>query len=115
MMFCVGQFLKLVSFHHVMSDNRYLITKIDSMSAKEKKGKDTAAMASNFNINEETFAMAVKYPGNLRVFHFIRYLAAPTFCYQHKYPLTDRIRLRILAKRFFEFIGLAAFCSYLIS
>jgi hypothetical protein len=113
MMFCVGQFLKLVSFHHVMSDNRVLIKKIDAMSAKQKK--DTAALASHFNINEETFAMAIEYPNNLRIGHYIRYLAAPTFCYQHIYPLAEQIRPGNLAKRFFEFIGLAAFCSYLIS
>lgn len=28
MMFTVGQFLKLVSFHHVMADNRYLMQRV---------------------------------------------------------------------------------------
>lgn len=46
MMFDVGMFLKLVSFHHVMHDNRYLLRRIKVL--KEKEGGDN--LASHFGI-----------------------------------------------------------------
>jgi hypothetical protein len=45
MMFSVANFLKLVSFHHVMFDNRGLMRRL-----KESKQK-TQADANFFNIN----------------------------------------------------------------
>jgi hypothetical protein len=53
MMFAVGNFLKLASFHHVMYDNRDLMHRINKATQKEKKD------AHFFNIKEESFKIAI--------------------------------------------------------
>ena len=77
MMFDVGLFLKLVSFHHVMHDNRYLLRRLKKMDKKDL----TENMAGFFGIPKETYEVALDYPKNLRVGHYIRFLCAPTCCY----------------------------------
>jgi hypothetical protein len=37
MVFCTGQWLKLLSFHHVMHDNRSLIKRVEKL---KKKGEE---------------------------------------------------------------------------
>ena len=78
MLFATTLALKLTSFHHVCLDNRYLLKRV-----KEAKKSDQAVedLASFYNINENTFAIAMKYPNNLDVGHYIRFLIAPTCCY----------------------------------
>lgn len=109
MMFAVGNFLKLCSFHHVMYDNRDLMYRLKKASAKEKLD------ANFFNIKDETFKIAIEYPKNLRISHFIRYMCIPSFCYQHVFPSKDSISILYLTKRFFEGILLLMFVSYLLS
>lgn len=109
MMFATGNFLKLVSFHHVMSDNRRLIERLKKSTPEQRLD------ASFFNIQEDTFKLAVAYPKNLRIRHFIRYMCVPTFCYQHSYPTSGEIRVKYLMKRLLEGIFLLLFISYLFS
>lgn len=109
MMFSTGNLLKLISFHHVMADNRNLMRRISKATEAQKKD------AHFFNISEDTFQQATQYPKNLRVGHFVRYMCVPTFCYQHSYPSTDRIRPVYLLKRLLEGILLLLFSSYLFS
>lgn len=78
MIFSVGQFLKLTSFHHVMYDNRNLIKRLDEMKKSKELIQDKAAF---FDINPKTFEIASKYPKNLSWQHYLRYLCAPTCCY----------------------------------
>lgn len=75
MLFASSTFLKLISFHHVMADNRNLIRRMKLVSPEQKTD------AAFFNINEETFRIAINYPKNISLKHFIRFLVAPTFCY----------------------------------
>lgn len=42
-------------------------------------------------------------------------MCVPTFCYQHSYPSTDRIRPVYLLKRLLEGVLLLLFSSYLLS
>jgi len=58
-----------------MQDNRRLMHRLKQASPDEQRE------ASHFNIQEDTFKIAVQYPKNLRLGHFIRYMCAPTFCY----------------------------------
>jgi diacylglycerol O-acyltransferase 1 len=74
MMASTANFLKLISFHHVMADNRNLMRRIKQQPEQVKN-------AALFNIQEETYRLAVQYPKNLRALHFARYMLAPTFCY----------------------------------
>jgi hypothetical protein len=69
--------LKLISFHHVMHDNRELISRL-----KNEKEDSTEKQTENiFNLPNELYAEALKYPNNLNFQHFIRYLLAPTCCF----------------------------------
>ena len=56
----------------------------------------------------------MKYPDNLRLYHFIRFLFAPTCCYQIVYPTTAYIDVKRLIKIFIEFAACNLFMSYLI-
>mgnify|MGYP000869274959 CR=1 FL=1 len=76
MVFTVGQMLKLISFHHVVYDNRVLVKR-----AKQVKGATTEQLSSQFNVNQEAMELALTYPANLRINHYVRYLCAPTCCY----------------------------------
>lgn len=109
MMFATANFLKMVSFHHVMSDNRALMRRLKHVTPQQ--AKDPAF----FNIEETSFKLAVQYPNNLRIGHFIRYICIPSFCYQHNYPSTDRIRVFYLLKRLVEACFLLLGTSYLVS
>ena len=95
----VALFLKLTSFHHVLYDNRSLIKRLERMKKEEDSDKD---WASRFDIHPETFKIASEYPRNLTLKHYIRYLVAPTFCYQHSYPSTGSISVVFLIKRIVE-------------
>ena len=99
MMTSIALFLKLTSFHHVYSDNRYLIDRISN--TKKESVKDFAA---HFNIEKEKMALAASYPDNLRLGHFIRFIFAPTCCYQDVYPTSPRIRPAYVAKRLIEIV-----------
>ena len=105
MIISVALFLKLTSFHHVLSDNRALIHRL-SLTKKESV-KDLAA---HFNIEKETFDLAASYPDNLRFGHFVRFIFAPTCCYQNIYPTSPSIRVTYILKRLFE----VAICNILI-
>ena len=59
MIFSVGQFLKLTSFHHVMYDNRNLIKRLNEKKKSKEVILDKAAF---FDINPKTFEIASKYP-----------------------------------------------------
>jgi len=67
-----------------------------------------------FNVNERTFKIAAQYPNNLSTRHYLRFLFAPTCCYQHVYPTSQSIRIGYLAKRAFEFAFCYMFMWYLI-
>ena len=54
--------------------------------------------------------LALEYPNNLRIWHYLRYLAAPTCCYQLTYPTSPRIRWGHVFKHFIEF----ALCNILV-
>ena len=111
MLFAVSLFLKLTSFHHVCYDNRYLIRRI---KAQKKPEQAVEGLATMFNVNESTFALAATYPNNLDLKHFVRFCVAPTCCFQFVYPTSQSIRLGYLLKRMLEFAACYAFLYYLI-
>jgi hypothetical protein len=51
MIFTVGQTLKLISFHHVLNDNRVLMTRIN----KGNKALTDETLSHQFNISMESF------------------------------------------------------------
>lgn len=85
MLFAVAFFLKLTSFHHVCYDNRYLIKRIKESGKKQSK-ESTEDLATLYNVNERTIQVALQYPNNLSLRHYIRFMIAPTCCYQFTYP-----------------------------
>ena len=111
MLFTVSTFLKLTSFHHVCYDNRYLMRRIKSATKPEKAKEDLATL---FNVNERTYSIALQYPNNLNLRHYLRFLVAPTCCYQYIYPTTPNIRVGYLFKRVIELFLTSAFMWYLV-
>lgn len=91
MLIAVCQFLKLTSFHHVCYDNRRLLSRIAERG--KKSGKAVEDLATLFDVNERTMGIAVTYPDNLSVRHFLRFLLAPTCCYQFLYPTSSAVRV----------------------
>lgn len=80
MLFTTATFLKLTSFHHVLYDNRYLLRRI-AQNKSQKPEQATEDLATLYNVNGPTFAIALQYPQNLRLAHYIRFMVAPTCCY----------------------------------
>jgi len=101
-MFSTGIFLKLFSFHHVVYDNRCLLNKIFKLSVF--KNPTNPQISKILNISLEQLEIALQYPRNLSYSHFLRYICAPTCCYQLKYPLVDKIRISFILKRFGELV-----------
>ena len=56
----------------------------------------------------------MQYPNNLYLGHFLRFLLAPTCCYQLVYPTTPNIRMGYLFKRVLELVATSAFMLYLV-
>jgi len=105
MMFATGQTLKLWSFHHTMMDNRKLVIRVEEKRAsdakkitevaspgikKKEKSKTTVVkddahqferLCATFGISEETMAIALEYPNNIKLGHFWRFMGLPTCCY----------------------------------
>lgn len=113
MLFATSLFLKLTSFHHVCYDNRYLIRRI-SQSGKQAAKDSAEDLATLYNVNERTMAIALKYPKNLNLRHYLRFLVAPTCCYQFIYPTSPSVRVGYLLKRVLEFTLCYGFKWYLI-
>ena len=111
MLFTVSNFLKMTSFHHVFHDNRYLIRRVKKAKKPEQAVEDLATL---FNVNERTFEIAMQYPNNLDLWHYLRFLVAPTCCYQHVYPTSPNIRIGYLVKRGLEFIVTSTIIVYLV-
>lgn len=79
MLVSVSQFLKLTSFHHVCYDNRRLLARIREHGKKPDESVED--LATLFNVNDRTMSIALTYPNHLSLWHFLRFLAAPTCCY----------------------------------
>eukprot|EP00918_Siedleckia_nematoides_P053103 GHVU01115981.1.p1 GENE.GHVU01115981.1~~GHVU01115981.1.p1 ORF type:complete len:377 (+),score=54.38 GHVU01115981.1:890-2020(+) len=73
--------LKTISFHHVLLDQRR------AMHANE----DFDLLCFGCPLEA---AAAKKYPSSLSFSHYVRFLFAPTLCFQYHYPSTTRIRWR---------------------
>ena len=80
MIFTVGQVLKLVSFHHVMYDNRLLLRRI-AKAGPQKKNQGLEELSTFFNVNKNEMELALQYPHNLIFSHYVRFLCAPTCCF----------------------------------
>jgi hypothetical protein len=95
--------LKLYSFHHVMHDNRKLLRRL-------KAEGNIDPNVNKSGLPNDVYALALQYPNNLNIAHFIRYFLAPTCCYQLAYPSSKRIRWSFITKRFMEIV----LCTFLI-
>ncbi len=109
MMFSTGLLLKLISFHHVYHDNRNLVRRLAKLKYEGKE----SPVVNLFNLPKDVYEEAIKYPNNLRFKHFMRFMFAPTCCYQLIYPSSDRIRPWFLLKRFVEIVLVNAFIVYI--
>lgn len=81
-------------------DVRNLVRRVAKEDSKETLNPEI----NIFNLSKELYEEAIKYPKNLTIKHFIRFLCAPTCCYQLIYPSTKTINKSFALKRFLEFI-----------
>ena len=54
------------------------------------------------NLPNDVYEEARNYPRNLKIAHYLRFLVAPTCCYQFIYPSTTRIRKMFVFWRIVE-------------
>lgn len=71
---CVN-ILKLISFHHVYHDVRYLVRRV-SLTPEPENSK-----YNFFNLPTEIYNEALQYPKNLTFKRLLYFLVAPTCCY----------------------------------
>ena len=105
MMFNCGQMLKLISFHHVYHDNRKLIRTIEKLGPESQIAEENV-----LNLPKDVYDIAMTYPRNLTLCHFVRFLVAPTCCYQFVYPTNKSIRWTFVFQRICEF----TVCNFLV-
>ena len=72
----IAQSLKLISFHHVLYDNRVLLDRIKKLPKQTNE-----QLSSTLNVTPASLEMALKYPKNVTWNHFGYFLCAPTLCY----------------------------------
>ena len=89
--------LKLISFHHVMLDNRSMLKKMVTKGTIDP-------LDNQSGLPNDVYREMLKYPANLEAKRFFKYLCAPTCCYQLLFPSTSSIRKSFLLKRFLEFL-----------
>jgi len=104
MLYAVTTFLKLVSFHHVYHDVRYLVKQVISAKREQKVLEPSMTEGTIFGVSKAVFEVAVTYPKCLKVGNFLRFMIAPTCCYQLTFPLIDQVRPQRLLKHFVEFM-----------
>lgn len=103
MLFSTALCLKLISFHHVMHDNRKKLRQLI------KEG-NTDPDINLSGLPDDTYKEVLKYPNTLIFSNFCVYLISPTCCYQLVYPRTSHIRTSFLIKRLLEIM----ICNFLI-
>lgn len=104
MMYSVTTFLKLFSFHHVMHDVRYLVHRV--IKAKKDGESLNPSLVENtiLGVNKSTYDEAITYPRCLKVKEYLRFMLAPTFCYQIIYPLNKKVNFKNAFKYLFQFL-----------
>lgn len=81
-MCAVSLFLKLVSFHHVMSDVRTLNGRVKKYSKENKeKLKPQGEKGMILSVPKVTYDQALTYPECLDLKELFRFIMSPTFCY----------------------------------
>uniref|UniRef100_A0A8R1DQ72 O-acyltransferase n=1 Tax=Caenorhabditis japonica TaxID=281687 RepID=A0A8R1DQ72_CAEJA len=106
--------LKFISYGHVnywARDARRKISEIKSQVTELARKTSDPKQFWDLKEDLSMHQMASAYPSNLTIFNIYYFMAAPTLCYEFKFPRTPRIRKRFLIKRIVELI----FLSFLIA
>ena len=100
LLFATVTFLKLVSFHHVYHDTRYLVKQIIAAKRNNQTIEPSLVEGTIFGISKSVYDEALTYPKCLTIEKFIRFFIGPTCCYQISYPLIDNVRPKRVLKHF---------------
>ena len=103
LLYATTTFLKLVSFHHVYHDVRYLVKQVIAAKRQKRVLEPSMSEGTIFGVSKSVYDIAVTYPKCLSAENFLRFMLAPTCCYQLSFPLIEHIRPLRLCKHFFEF------------
>lgn len=85
-------FLKLVSFHHVMQDTRNLVRRLIVFKEKGEEVPVNEMEQTILGVPKTTYEEAIKYPNCVTFYDFLRFIFAPTCCFQLNFPLTEKIK-----------------------
>lgn len=107
--------LKLISFHHVMEDVRSLVGRVIAAKQEGKKIEVNAIEGTLLGVNSEVYNKALTYPHCLKANEFIRFLFAPTCCYQLIYPLKPKRNWENIAYRFLQMTIGSIFMAYIFA
>ena len=105
--------LKMISYAHVLYNVRWLLQELQKCLDEPARRRllEECASPSNAQIlleNEHCF------PRFLSLTALCYYLAAPTFCYQLRYPRSPTVRKLWLAQKVGELIALAVVVSFIV-
>ena len=104
MIICLTLLLKLTSFHHVMSYHRQLLDRMDLTKKNYVKEMTTHFSFDEFKLVEDTTNITISSFNPLRFSHYMRFIFAPTLCFQFDYPTTESIRISYVVKRTIELV-----------
>lgn len=109
----VSGLLKMISYAHVLYTVRWLLRALEGCADESARQKLLEEYVSALNVriilgNEHHF------PRFLSLSAYCYYLAAPTFCYQLRYPRSPIVRKLWLVQKVLELLGLAAVCSFIV-
>ena len=105
--------LKIISFHHVMHDVRGLVRRVIKKNENGEEIKVNEFEGTIYGINKEVYEMALTYPRCLSFCNYMRFMVAPTCCYQLIYPLEEHRSWRNICKRLFQVLGSALMMVYI--
>ena len=106
----VTVWLKLLSFHHVMHDVRGLVRRVKSSKSPVPLNKFEN---TTLGVNQKVYEYAMTYPDSLSRPNFIRFMFAPTCCYQLVFPLEQVRSYSQIVKRAIESLGAMVVLVYL--
>ena len=90
-MHAVACFMKMISFHHVFHDVRWLCLKVNKLKKQGHELKPSKVENTILGVDIKTYEKALTYPKCLKFREYVMFVMMPTFCYQLIYPLGEKI------------------------
>jgi hypothetical protein len=87
-----------------MHDCRGLVLRVIKATKEDKKLEPSKVEGTILGVPKITYDEALTYPKCLNVSHFMRFMLAPTMCYQLVFPLNPERDFKAIFKRFMQIV-----------